>query len=166
MINLKSNDEIFQTITESITEDNISELNLEIGKEYLISMDKDTHKLSLEQDINKVIYIKKIIFQNVSDAKEYLTHNTVFERLMSDDDININSEFFDDGQLKRINYGIEYDLDIVYFAKPCFDVSQMSVIIDGLVNFFYIDLYASPKFNFDQMYVIYDAFRKKWKYQI
>ena len=176
MIITQSND-VIQNITKSITENNISELNLEKGKQYLITWDKTTFGLSLEQDINKVIYIKKIMFFNISQVKEDLLDNTLFERLISDDDININSEFFDmwqkteimlgksnsinysiyakqkfnHSQMEEIRFGLEKGLDISMYIDQGYDAGQMREIRFGLEEGLDVSIYAKQEFRWQQM---------------
>ena len=150
MITIKSNN-LLTKINYSITENIVSALNLEKGKEYLITWDKTTHQLSLEQDINKVIYIKNIKFFNISQAKNDLLTNTLFERLISDIDININEEFFDIWKFKQIELGVKNKLNISIYAKPKFDCKQMIEIRLGLESDLDVSIYAKSEFDNEKM---------------
>ena len=101
MIIIQSND-LITNITKAIKENSISKLNLELGKQYLITWDRETHQLSLEQDINKVIYIKNIMFLNIYKVKEDLLNHNLFERIMLAKNINIHNDFFDDYPIYEI----------------------------------------------------------------
>lgn len=155
-----NNSILLKNITESITEGNISVLKLEIGKEYLVTWNKITHQLSLEQDINKVIYIKKILFINCYQSKCDLLDNTLFERLMSDNDndININSDFFDISQLEQINEGKNEYLDINIYAMPKFEAIQMFHFKTALelgIDSSNILTFLKPEFNDEQLCQIF-----------
>ena len=163
MINVNIEDSDFNTglllkkITESIKERNISALNLEKGKEYLITWDKTTHQLSLGQDINKVVYIKNIIFLNISQTKDDLLNNTLFERLISDIDININNEFFNIEQLEVINDGKNKNIDIKYYAMPKLESIKMFKIKQALeleIDVSIISSFFKPEFNDKQLHQI------------
>ena len=136
MIIIQSND-LITNITKAITENSISKLNLELGKQYLITWDRETHQLSLEQDINKVIYIKNIMFLNIYKVKEDLLNHNLFERIMLAKNINIHNDFFDDYQIYEIRLGLEDNLDVSFYSKPEFNWEQMEQIILALKDKFY-----------------------------